>query len=167
MNILVLISHISISGVRALEDMIALTDEMSHDILAGCNYDEATLQWLKDHFLSTQTYLQNTFPFNLQSHSDIRSHCLDWLTGDPEESDLQNNCQDPEKHMSSCKNCDLIPQLFMVMMGFCNLVEQARFRNDLLQIQNTATIVFTTWSTASTGKAGGRWFATELHIQTT
>ena len=115
--------------------MVALCGEMAHDLLAKGICDEDTLQWLENHFLSSLTYFQNTYPFNLQSHSSVRSHCLDWLTGDPDLVDLQNNCVDPNEHLDSCKHCLIVPQLFMIMMGFCNLIEQNKFRNDLLQIQ--------------------------------
>ena len=115
--------------------MIALAGEMAHDVLALGIYNEGDIKWIKDHFLICQTYYQNTFPFNLENHSSVRSHCLEWGTSDPDNIDLQDSCTDSNKHLDSCKNCDLIREMFMIMMGFCEKVEQAQFRNDLLQIQ--------------------------------
>ena len=108
---------------------------MAHEILSATNYESETLDWLREHFEISQRYYKNTFVFNLESHSSVSSHCQDWLTSEDGNIDLQNNCQDPNKHLDLCENCTLIPQLFTIMMGFCNLIEEKKMPNDLLQIQ--------------------------------
>ena len=117
--------------------MVKLLEEMRPDALElpePDSYSEAQLDWIKLHLGISKQYYQSTYVFNLLTHSSVRSHCLNWLLGDPKDIDLQNACSEPGNHQDTCENCELIPKLFMILMAICRKIEQNNM-HDTLRIQ--------------------------------
>ena len=117
MNIYVL------AGYRAFEHLQTIVEEMKPDALSlfPDQYSEATFTNIQESINAGLQYYQSTYVFNLQKHSPIPTHCIDWLTSDPKETKFQNQCSDG--HTESCELCDLMPKVCMALTSMASKIE--------------------------------------------
>ena len=114
-----------IAGVRAFNDLKKMIDEMEGDAttLASGFYNKTTFENLRSCIESAETYYQNTFQFNLEKSSNIRSHSTDWLVSDPKQKNFQNEIQSNTESSELCDFCLLTPKICMALMGICSKIE--------------------------------------------
>ena len=108
--------------MRAFEHLHTIVEEIKPDALAIAprDYNESTFTNLRDCINSGLQYYQNNYVFNLQKHSEIPTHCIDWLTSDPKDSKFQNQC--PGDHVKNCHFCEIVPKVCMALMSMVSKI---------------------------------------------
>ena len=97
-------------------------------------YSESAFTNLSDCIDSARKYFENNFVFNLEKQSSVRSHCMDWLTADPQKRQLQNECIGI--YNDTCQHCLLVPKVAMAMNAICSNIEKDPKGVNPMKIQN-------------------------------
>ena len=84
------------------------------------DYSESSFTNLRECITAGLQYYQSSYVFNLQKHSPIPTHCIDWLTSDPKEKKFQNPCH--IAHDASCEDCDRMPKVCMALMSLASKI---------------------------------------------
>ena len=77
---------------------------------------------------SSKLYLKTNFAMNLQSHSDIASHCITHSCSDGERSHYKKVCKGT--HSKRCEHCDNIQTLLKKCMGLVNSFRKTPDKRD-------------------------------------
>lgn len=96
--------------------------------------NESSAKKLHDALNAGQEYLKHYFTLHLELDSNIASHCLQHSLSDPENFNLQQECQ--KSHEERCSQCDALPKIFMAIQGLINLAKQnglGDFESDEIQ----------------------------------
>ena len=73
-------------------------------------------------------YHKSSYVFNIERHSNVKSHCLNFLCSDPKNPQFATSCAEDENesiHGDSCDFCNMVPDICQTLMGLCEQLEEA------------------------------------------
>ena len=95
-------------------------------VLKG-HFTRGQFESLVSYLHTAERYYRNAFVYNLQEHSNIRSHCVTFSLSDPKTKMFAKKCMESD-HMEKCENCQILPDSIQILR---NIVEVLYNNKDL------------------------------------
>ena len=119
-------------GHRAFETLAEIVKEMEQ---RDKSYNAKTLNSdTVNNLLSSidtcYVYHKSNFVFNIETHSRVKSHCINYLCSDPKNQAYVNLCEDdPERnenvHDETCNYCQMFSDVCQSLIALCTKLEEA------------------------------------------
>ena len=108
--------------VFSYENAITAFDDLANIVtkLEGFGLSKQDSKMLHKSVATAYAYIKNHFPFEIDWHSKVKSHCVKWALSEESNEFLRSDCD--EEHDEDCSYCLSIPKIKYSLLGKVSLL---------------------------------------------